>query len=73
MALEAPSPHHSGVVVFYREVGHFTLGGLCLYGPNVTNFQMVMGWQWCNILGCYIAPDKSLTIENTVAAIRRRP
>ena len=44
-ATAAPIPHRGGVVVFYREVQQFSLGALCLYGPNVVNFQPVMGQQ----------------------------
>ena len=46
---------------------------LCLLGPNVASFQLVMGRQRWHVMGCYIAPDNASAIEGMVAAISRRP
>ena len=43
------------------------------FGPNVVNFQMETGERRCNILGSYLAPDDTLTIESVVAALKERP
>ena len=71
-ATEAPISHRSGVTVFYRKVGHFTLEALCLHVPNVVSFQMATGHQRCHVVGCYITTDDESTIEDAVAAISRQ-
>ena len=43
------------------------------FGPNVVSFQLAMGaWRWY-IIGCYLAPDDTSTIESVVAALKERP
>ena len=70
---EAPSPHCSGIKVFYREVEKSTLEVLCLHGPNVAISQLATGWKRWHVVWCYIYPDDASTIENFVLAISRRP
>ena len=43
------------------------------YGPNVIVFQLVTGARRWYIVGCYLAPDDTLTIERVVEALRDRP
>ena len=43
------------------------------FGPNVVGFQMETGeWQWY-IIRCFLAPDNTLAIESSVAALKERP
>ena len=43
------------------------------FGPNVLSFQLETGaWRWY-IIGCYLVPDDTSTIERVVAALKERP
>ena len=41
----SPSPHHSGIVVFYCKAEHFNLEVIRLHVPNVFRFHLVLGGQ----------------------------
>ena len=43
------------------------------YGPNVMSFEVATGARRWYIIGCYLAPDDTSTIERVVAALRDRP
>ena len=43
------------------------------FGPNVVGFHLATGERRCYIVGCYLAPDDTLTIENDVAALKELP
>ena len=43
------------------------------FGPNVIRFQLETGERRWYIVGCYLAPDDTLTIERVVDALRERP
>ena len=43
------------------------------YGPNVIGFQLATGARRWYIVGCYLAPDDTLTIERVVEALRDQP
>ena len=43
------------------------------YGPNVMSFELAMGARWWFIIGCYLAPDNTSTIERVVGALKERP
>ena len=42
-------------------------------GPNVIGFQLATGARRWYIVGCYLAPDNSSTMERVVEALRSRP
>ena len=43
------------------------------FGPNVLGFHLATGaWRWY-IVGVYIAPEDTTTLERVVKAIRRKP
>ena len=70
---DAPSQHRGGVVVFHRPTPHFAVEAVQKFGPNVISFQLVTGaWQGY-IVGCYLAPDDTLTIERVIEALKERP
>ena len=70
---EATSTHCGGVAVLYRVTEHFSVEALWIYGVNVVRFQLASGGRWWFIMGCYLAPDYVLTIEDFVADISQRP
>ena len=43
------------------------------FSPNVVGFHMATGARRWYIIGCYLAPDDTLTIESVVAALKERP
>ena len=73
VATEALSANSTSVAVLYRAAEHFSVEALQTYGVNVTSFQLASGDQRRFILGCYLAPDDALTIEEVVAATSQRP
>ena len=62
MSTEAPSVHHGGVAILYREAEHFAIKELCIHGPNVISFKMVTGRRRWHVAGCYITPSNASTI-----------
>ena len=73
MATEVLSSHRGGVASFYREAENFSIEELRLHGPNIIGFQLVTWRRRWHVMGCYIAPNNALTIEDVAAAIRDRP
>ena len=73
VATDAPSRHHSGVAVFYRLSPLFAVEAVRQFGPNVVSFQLAMEARRWYIIGCYLAPNDTLTIESVVAALMERP
>ena len=43
------------------------------YGPNVIDLQLVTGARRWYIVGCYLAPNDTSTIDRIVEALRDRP
>ena len=73
IATDAPRRHRGGVALFYRPKPLFAVEAVREYGPNVTSFKLETGSRrWC-IIGCYLAPDDTSTIERVVDALRDRP
>ena len=73
VAPDAPSRHHGEVAVFYRLALHFAVEAVQQFGPNVVGFQLAIGGRWWYIMGCYLAPDDTSTIESVVSALKERP
>ena len=72
-ATEAPSAHSGGIAVFYRASEHLSLEALQTYGDNVFRFHLKSGNRRWFILGCYLAPDNTLNVEDIVATISKWP
>ena len=70
---DAPSPHRGGVAIFHRPAPHFEVEAVQKFGQNVIGFQLATGERRWYIVGCYLAPDNTSTIETVVEAIRERP
>ena len=59
--------------MFHWPAPNFAVEAVHQFESNVAGFQMAIGeWQWY-IVGCYLAPDDSLTIESVVAALKECP
>ena len=43
------------------------------FGPNVIRFQLATGERQWYIVGCYLAPNDTLTIEIFIAGLKERP
>ena len=43
------------------------------FGPNVVGLQLVTGTRRWYIVGCYLAPDDTSTIERFDEALKERP
>ena len=43
------------------------------FGPNIVGFQLETGAQRWNIIGYYLAPDDTSTVESVVSALKKRP
>ena len=73
VATDAPSRHHVGVALFYRPSPLFAVGAVRQYGPNAMSFELATVARWWYIIGYYLAPDNTSTIESVVAALKDRP
>ena len=59
--------------MFYRPSPHFAVEAVRQFGPNGVVFQLAtVACRWY-IIGCYLAPDDTSTIESVVAALKERP
>ena len=70
VATDAPSRHRSSVAIFHRPVPHFAVEAVQKHRPNVIGFQLATGGRRWYIVGCYLVPQKTLTIERVVKALR---
>ena len=70
---DTPSEHRGGVALFYRPSPLFAVEAVREYGPNVMSFKLAMGARRWYIIGCYLAPKDTSTIERVVSALRDRP
>ena len=61
------------MAVFYRPSPHFVLEAVRQFGLNVVSFHLATGARQWYIIGCYLAPDKTSTIERMIAALKERP
>ena len=73
VATDAPIRNHGGVTVFHRPAPHFAVEAVQKFGLNVVGFQLEMEARWWYIVGCYLAPDDTSTIESVVSAIKESP
>ena len=61
------------MAVFHQPAPHFAVEAVQQFGPNVIGFQLVTGMRRWYIVGCYLAPDNTSTIERVVEALRESP
>ena len=73
VATDAPSRHRGGVALFYRPSPVFAVEAVREYGPNVMSFELATGARRWYIIGCYLAPDNTSTIERVITTLGDRP
>ena len=70
VATDVPSQHCGRVAVFYRPSPHFAVEVVRQFGPNVVGFHLATGARRWYIIGCYLVPDNTSTIESVVVGRR---
>ena len=73
VSTDAPSRHSGGVALFYRLSPLFAVEAVLEYGLNVMSCEVATGARRWYIIGCYLAPDDTETIERVVTALGYRP
>ena len=73
VATDAPSRHRCGVAIFYRSGPNLAVEALKKFGPNVIGFQLAKGAHRWYIVGCYLTPDDTSTMERFVEALWSQP
>ena len=73
VATDAPSQHRGHVAILYRSEPHFTVKAVEKFGPNVIGFQLATGARRWYIVGVYLAPNDTATMERVIEAIRSQP
>ena len=63
VATDTPSRHRGGVAMFHRPAPHLAVEAVWKYGMNVIGFQLATGARQWYIVGCYLAPNDTSTIE----------
>ena len=73
IATDALSRHRGSVAIFSRSAPNFAVEAVRKFGPNVIGFQLATGaWRWY-IMGCYLAPDDTSTMDRVVKALQSQP
>ena len=70
VATDAPIRHHGRVALFYRTAPHLAVEDVQQFRPNLVGFQLATGDRRWYIIGYYLAPDDTLTIESVVTALK---
>ena len=73
VAMDTPIRHCVGVALFHWLSPQYTLEAIQQFGPYAVGFQLATGELRLYIIGCYLAPDNTLTINSVVAALKERP
>ena len=73
VATDTPSRHRGRVAVFYRPSPRYLVEAVQQFGPNIVSFHLETGEQRWYIVGCYLAPDDTSTIDIVLAALKERP
>ena len=73
IATDAPIRHRGGVAIFYRPEPHFVVEAVEKFGTNVIGFQLATGARRWYIVGVYLAPEDTTTMERVRETIKSRP
>ena len=65
VATNAPSQHRGGVAIFYRPAPNLAVEAVRKFGPNVIGFQLATGARRWYIVGYYLAPEDTSTMESS--------
>ena len=72
-ATDALRRHCSGVALFHHPALHFVVEAVHKFGPDVVGFQLATGERRWYIVGCYLSPYDTLTINSAIAALKKYP
>ena len=72
VAMGALSRHRGGAAVFYRPSPWYAVEAIQMFVPNSVSFQMETGERRWYIIGYYLSPNNTSTIESVVAVLRER-
>ena len=61
---QAPSQHQGGFIIFYRGSPIFAVEAIRQFGANVIACQLAKGERRLFIVGCYLAPNNGMTIQD---------
>ena len=73
IATDSPSRHCNRVAVFYWPSPCYAVEAIHHFRPNAIGFHLTTGELRWYIVGCYLTPDDTSTIESVVAALKERP
>ena len=73
LATDVPSQNRGRVAVFYWPAPHFVVEAVRQFELNIAGFHLATGEHWWYIVGFYLAPNDTSTIESVVAALVGRP
>ena len=59
--------------MFHRPTPYFAVEAVQQFVPKVIGFQLAAGERRWYIVGCYLAPNNTSTIESVIAALKERP
>jgi exonuclease III len=69
LATDAPSAHQGGIAVFWRDSPQWQVEAYRAYGPNVVSFQLTSGKYPWYVVGAYIPPADTVTLEHISKAL----
>ena len=72
VATDALSRHCVRVTVFYWLALYFAVVAVQKFGPNIVGSHLATGERRCYIIGCYLAPDATSTIESVITTLREK-
>ena len=59
--------------MFYQPSPRYAVEAVQKFGPNIVRFQLATGERRWYIVGCYLVPNNTSTIESVVGALKDRP
>ena len=59
--------------MFYRPSHQYAVEAIQQFSPNIVQLYMATGEQRWYIIGCYLDPDETSTIESVVVALKELP
>ena len=65
--------NRGGVAVFFRPSLRYAVEDVQQFGPNVVGLHLATGDRRWYIVGCYLAPNGTSTIDSFAAALKECP
>ena len=73
VAKDSLSQHRGGVAVFYRPSLPYAVESIQQFRPNIVVFSLVTGERQWYIIGCYLTPDKTSTMDSVAVVLKECP